>query len=172
MTHQPSVSRRKIVTNAAWAAPAIVVATAAPAMALSGRANVALTMTATRSGNLLTVNLSGINRNTENTGLTTTVVYVNPEVGDVPAQTATINSMGSSPGWRTDASTGGPTRRAFGFTRDNGYDGAPTSTGTATTSLSFTITVTPAAGLLSSGTLDTLTVRQRGDVTDTDSLWA
>ena len=124
-----SLTRRSLVRTtgkAAWVAPVIVVATAAPATALSGRANVSTIVTPSRTGDQLTVDLQFINRNTQPTGLVSVAVYfeATAPLPRVAAQTPTINPGGTNAAW-SYISSGGTAPRAQlqllpGRTRDPG----------------------------------------------------
>jgi hypothetical protein len=171
------ISRRRVVAGAAWGAPAIVVASAVPAMALSGPANVLITIPPTAdSGGTLTVEAEFVNRNTGATGLITTAFFFTPTtgLGSVPAQTPTINSTGTTPGWTFTGQNNDSSDKSFSFSRAApGIPGAPDATSTSDpVMLSFTITVTPGALDTSAGQIRTLSVVQSGSAPQANSLWA
>ena len=159
--------------GAAWTAPAIVIASAAPAAALSGPANVVTVISPpTRNGPNLTVNLQFTNRNTGSTGLMTCAVYFDPTIGTVQATAPTINAL-STAGWTYNGTGGISPERSFSFSRPApGIPGAATATGTGPPiTLNITVKVDPVQGAASAGTIRTLNVVSSGNMTAANSAW-
>jgi hypothetical protein len=170
------LSRRRVVAGAAWTAPAIVVASAVPAYALSGPANVLITFGPTsRTGDQLSVDMEWVNRNTEPTGLMTTAVYFTPTIGfgTIPKLDPVIDAGASTPGWTFVGSNNNEADRSFSFTRAApGIPGAPDALGVSDpVVLSFTITVTPNVATLSAGQIRTLSVVSSGSMGQANSAW-
>ncbi|WP_323793744.1 hypothetical protein [Nocardioides sp.] len=169
--HTPGTSRRRVLKGAAWTAPAIVLATAAPTYAASGRAAVTtLVLPATHTHGVLSVTIDFINRNTESTGLTTAIVTCSPTPG---SGTVVRNSATRvTNGWQFIGSGNSTTAPTFSFSRDQGIDGAPTADSTATTRLHFRLEVLPNEVGQSAGTISVQTIRARGDATGGSGTWA
>lgn len=169
--HIPGSTRRHVLKGAAWSAPAIVLATAAPSFAASGRAAVTtLVLPATHTHGELSVTIDFVNRNTGSTGLTTTIVTFTPAPGFgsvVPDSATRVTND-----WRFIGSGNSTTAPTFSFSRTQGIDGAPTATTTATTRLYFRLRVEPNAAGQSAGTISTMTIVREGDTTAGRGSWA
>ena len=170
--HIPSTSRRRILHGAAWTAPAIVLATAAPAFAASGRANVTsfVLPTADVDGKL-PVTIQFRNRNTGSTGQTNVFVRFtpNPASGTVQPDSATDVTNG----WRSIGSSSDPTKPNFTFVSATGIPGASTPDGIAESSFSFVVTVLPATPSgVSAGTITVAATLTEGDFTGVTGTWA
>lgn len=162
--------RRTLLKGAAWSAPAIVVATAAPAMAASGPAMVTTRITPTMddAGHNLFVSMQFDNVNTGGTGLTTIFVSLLPATGVVDP----IPPTGVSNGWVAGPST--PTSvgngRVFPFTSATGIPGAPPN-GVAAAFLFFSVKVGPDSVLRSAGSIRTTSTTENGQILDGSSAW-
>ena len=166
----PLPSRRTVIGGAAWAAPAIVVAAAAPAFAASGPASVTTTVRPASDANgRLPITIDFLNRNTGSTRLTTVIVTLTPTplFGSVTPGSA-VDVTG---GWTFLGSGNSTTAPTFSFSKSTGIDGAATSTGTATTTLSFAVTVVPNQLGQSAGTIDVIVSPGNGSVASGDGLW-
>ncbi|WP_372733639.1 hypothetical protein [Nocardioides sp.] len=114
--HSPGLTRRRVVKtagHAAWAAPVIVVATSAPALAVSTNGGIdVVNLTAVRTTN--TVNVSGYIKN--HTGAAAngskSVSFV---VTGVPTPTSPVNDSGGA--WSMGAVTTTPTGFNVSFSR-------------------------------------------------------
>lgn len=169
--HTPSTSRRRLLHGAAWTAPAIVLATAAPSFAASGRANVTATVTPTADADgKLPVTIEFRNRNTGSTGQANVFVRFtpNPASGTVEPNSATEVTNG----WTSIGSSSDPSRPNFTFVSPTGIPGASTPDGIAESSFSFVVTVNPGAGELSAGTITVSATFVDGDFTGVTSVWA
>ena len=169
MTAEPLPHRRAILRGAAWTAPAIVLATAAPATAASGDAQVTTTVTPTRdAGSTLRVSMRFDSAGPDSTGLTTVYVTCRPTAGSVEPTEPTSVSSGwtAGPVAPTDPSGG----QVFSFTSPDGIRGIPG--GVAATFLFFDVVVTPAPVVGSSGGITTHTVTAPGTVAVGAAPWA
>ena len=122
MQERNEISRRRVVAGAAWAAPAIVVASSAPAWAGStGDPNVTAFVEPTAdANNALPVTISFQNSGTGDTGLliidvffTTNLAAVNGTLSDAAP---TLDPTSVSAGWAYDSVRGTIQRRIFTFT--------------------------------------------------------
>lgn len=162
--HQPH--RRSVLKGAAWAAPAIVVATAAPALAASADALVTINIpTTANNGTNLPVQVTFTNVNTRSTGQTDLAIVFTPGVGqgsvDADAPAFTTNDAGwTNQGNTLNTLTGA---RTFNFRSTTGIPGAATVTGTAVSTLVFQVKVTQANGA-SSGGISASATPARGSV--------
>ncbi len=166
--HDAGTSRRRVIKGAVWTAPAIVIATAAPAFAASGPAAVTTTVRpATHSDTKLPITIDFLNRNTGATGLTNVFVKFTPTAG-----TVTKSSVADvAPGWTFNGSSNDAAAPTLAFSHATGIAGAPTASGTATTTLSFTATVVPVAGQ-SAGTIAVSVSPSTGSITGGNGGWA
>jgi hypothetical protein len=152
MPEHHEISRRRVVTGAAWAAPVIVVASAAPAVAGSATPPNVTTVVepAVHSGTTLPVTVRFQNSGTQSTGVTVIDVFFTTNLaaasGEVSDAAPVIDETASSAGWTYDAVRGTVQRRIFTFTRALGIEGATGPT-PAETVLAFSITVVPAEPL-------------------------
>ncbi|WP_139977447.1 hypothetical protein [Nocardioides litoris] len=152
-------SRRTVLKGAAWAAPAIVVATAAPAMAASGPALVVTTINAVRPSSNTTVNVtvSFSNSNTGGTGNTYTDVTVSQPTGNTSA--TPTNVMGTN--WSFESVQGTPTNqlKVWRFRNTEGIPGVATATSppgvTSSFSFAFSTNNSSVAGTVSAATTPT-----------------
>lgn len=167
-TTERGVSRRSVVKGAAWTAPVIVVASAAPAMAASGPAAVTTTVATAQSGSNLDVSLSFVNANMGATSNPTTLaVRFSPTAGTVdPA--APINIVTTGAAWSYVSSTVVGTVVTFNFT-STGIPGATTPTGTSTCTLAFKIKVN---GGTSAGAINVTANTASGAVLPGTGTWA
>lgn len=168
--HEHLTSRRRVIKGAAWAAPVIVMASAAPAFAASGPASVSTTvLPATDSGGRLPVTINFLNRNTESTGLTTVIVTFTPTPGF--GSVTKDEAFEVTPGWNYLGSGNSTTAPTFSFSRAAGIDGAASSTGTATTTLSFEVGVVGNALGQSAGTISVSIIPTRGNTAGGSGAW-
>lgn len=162
MTHT-QLSRRRVLKGAAWSAPAIVLATAAPAIAASGPASVTTLAFASREGNVLDVVLTFVNQNTGSTGLTTVAVFFESTVPaeQIVPHNPTIDTDASTLPWTFTGTGGTSPERSFSFSLPApGIPGAPTATGPGpaqTLAFSILVPVDLVVGV-SFGTIRTLNV--------------
>lgn len=171
-------SRRSVVRGAAWSAPVIVLATAAPAVAASGPASVVTTVppTSDNSATTLPVTINFTNSNTGSTGLTTvTVRFQVAGFLTIPEGSVTDAApTGVTPGWVPGVPTGTGTNRVFTFTKAApGIAGTATGTATpVTTTLSFTVGITRQAVTgLSAGSISVTTTAASGTVANGNGAW-
>jgi hypothetical protein len=133
------ISRRRLVQTAAWTTPAILIATAAPAYAVSGVDVNAGLPTTDRTTRLLA---SGLDitipfRNDGSVNATALVVTVTLVPG-TPGESSKINALATTSsaarnaGWSAPASGGSASVRTFAFTRLGGLAAGASSTLTFT----------------------------------------
>lgn len=142
MTEARRSSRRTVLKGAAWGAPAIVVVSAAPAMAASGPAVVTTAISGSVTGTTLSVSVVLTNANTIASGLTNVTVTVTPTAvtgGSITGTNASVAGT-STAGWTGGTGTAGTGgARSFAFSNATGVPGAATPTGTASSTLNFTV---------------------------------
>ncbi len=168
----PGISRRAVVRtagHAAWMAPAIVAASAAPSFAASGPAAISTTVTGSRSEGMLTVTVTLTNANTGAAGPTALSVGVTPlpNGGTVLSADPT---MVSADGWSFDSRSGNSGGRTYFFSRPD-VAGAATSTGTASTTLVFAVPVVESIAMISTGRLVATPIVTNGAATSGASTW-
>lgn len=169
--HVPGSTRRHVLKGAAWSAPAIVLATAAPSYAASGRANVTTIVLPTADADgKLPVTLEFRNRNTESTGRTNVFVRFTPYPAS--GMVEPNSAVEVTNGWTSIGSSPDPTMPNFTFVSATGIPGASTPDGIAVSSFSFEVTVLPGAGGLSAGTITVAATLGQGDFTGTTGTWA
>ncbi|WP_323792012.1 hypothetical protein [Nocardioides sp.] len=168
MPVDPQPHRRTVLRGAAWTAPAIVLATAAPATAASGDAQVTTTVTPTNdAGGTLRVSMRFDSAGPASTGPTTVYVTCLPTPGTVEPTEPTSVSSGWLAGPVTATDTGDG--QVFSFTSADGIRGIPG--GVAATFLFFDVVVTPHPVLGSAGSITTQTVTTTGTVADGGAPW-
>ncbi len=147
--------RRSVLKGAAWTTPAIVLATAAPAMAASGPASVAQSAVGVvdRPNLKMTTTVSFSNANT-GAAPATVEVRVAASAGGISADDPT----GVTGGWSFTGATPVGSAAIRTFTFMGTIPGAATATSTQASSLGFTVGVTTAVGGLVSGNLRVTTV--------------
>lgn len=175
MTRSSRPHRRALIKGAAWTAPAIVLATAAPATAASGAADVITTIPPTMDtyngpgeDGTLPVLINFTNTNTGSTGSVSITVTFLGVIAGVTADRPTD----VSPGWSfVSPAEGNQFNRRFTFMNPVGIAGAGTPTGTAESSLAFTIrTVT--ATTTSNGAITTTATAASGQIRPGSGSWA
>lgn len=171
MTIDPRPHRRTVLRGAAWTAPAIVLATAAPAAAMSGgeaRVTTRITPTMDDAGRTLRVSMQFDNSAPGSTGVTTIFVTCLPTAGVVDSTPPT----GVSTGWvaGTPVATDVGNGQVFPFTSATGIRGIPV--GVAATFLFFDVKVGPDSVLQSSGTISTTSESEFGTIADGFAPWA
>lgn len=166
--------RRTVVrslAHAAWAAPVIVAASAAPAFAVSGPAAVTTTVSGSRTDAVLTIAITLTNSNTGPAGVTTLVVTATP----LPATGSTISSsdpvITNADGWVFTTRSGNSGGRTYNFSNPN-VPGAPTSTGTAQSTLIFTVPVGAGLAAPSSGTITAVPTVANGTSSGGAGAWS
>ena len=167
------LSRRTVVRTAAhsaWVAPVIVAASAAPAFAASGPAAVTTSVTGSRTDGTLTITVTLTNANTGPAGATTLVVTATP----APVTGSTIQSsdpaITNAEGWVFTTRSGNSGGRTYNFTNPN-VPGAATPTGTATSTLVFTVPVSDGLVAPSSGTITAVPTVASGASTGGAGAW-
>lgn len=169
--NRPS-SRRTVLRGAAWSAPAIVIATAAPAYAASGAASITQTVSGVvDSGTLvMTTTVDFLN---SNTGATTATVVV--RLGASAGQVSGAAPGAVSPGWAFVSSTPAGSAAIRWYTFSGTIPGATDASGpssVAASVLSFTVPVEAAnlPGPVSAGTIwSTVTVPAPASVTPVEA---
>ncbi len=147
-------SRRTVLKGAAWTAPAIVLATAAPAVALSGAANITQSASGVLDRPSLTMRttIAYVNANTGATTATTTVV-LRSSAGQIGAGDPTAVSAG----WAFVSVTPVGSAGIRTYTFSGVIPGAPSATSTQSSSLAFTVAVETAIGGLVGGSIEAST---------------
>lgn len=170
MPINPQSHRRTVLRGAAWTAPAIVLATAAPAAAMSGgeaRVTTRITPTMDDAGHNLRVSMQFDNSAPGSTGVTT--IYVtclpNPGSGVVDPTPPT----GVSTGWVAGTPTPTGNGQVFPFTSAEGIRGIPG--GVAATFLFFEVKVGPDSVFGSSGSISTTSQSESGTIADGFAPW-
>ncbi|WP_323792623.1 hypothetical protein [Nocardioides sp.] len=155
MPESPSASsRRSVLKGAAWTAPAIVLASAAPAFAASGAASITQTVVGVLDRPNLKMTTT-VDYNNLNTGATTATAIVT--LRSSAGQIATGDPSFVSDGWTFSGVT--PAGSAFirEYTFNGAIPGAPDASSTQPSSLVFTVGVEPAVGGLVGGSIDVTT---------------
>ncbi|WP_323791930.1 hypothetical protein [Nocardioides sp.] len=157
----PGASRRKVLKGAAWTAPVVVMASAAPAFAVSGPA--ALTTIIEEAYNevrdevtVLTVITEVTNANTGSPGAVTTVFTVLPTGGTITDADPTVLNLGAGFVFVSKAAAG---VGGYSYTFTNGnFPGAPDATSTISRAFAFAVPVTG----LSAGGVNVVTTPTTG----------
>ncbi|MGA8847738.1 MAG: hypothetical protein WB471_14080 [Nocardioides sp.] len=169
MAHERQPHRRAVLRGAAWTAPAIVLATAAPATAASGGAQVTTRISPTTDdpGHNLHIAIQFDNSGPGSTGRTTVHVTCLPTTGVVDPTPPSAVSSGWVAGKPTPTDLGNG--QIFPFTSADGIRGIPS--GVAATFLFFDVKVGPDSVLQSAGTITTSAVPTSGTVVDGVGAW-
>ncbi len=161
-------SRRKILKGAAWTAPVVVMASAAPAFAASGPAALTTRIEAYDGGGKLTVIPTITNANTGAAGHTTLAITATPTVGTISDADPVLLSSGA--GFVFVSRTAGPgPARNYLFETAN-VPGASSPTGTAPVAFAFEVPVTGPANQ-SSGTITAVPTPTNGNGTPGSGTW-
>lgn len=170
--HHQASSRRTVLKGAAWTAPAIVLATAAPAFAASGAASITQTVSGVVDNGTLLMTTT-VNFLNTNTGATTAgvVVRLGATAGGVSGAVPTA----VSDGWSFVGATpeGSAAIRWYSFSGT--IPGATSASGASSTRasvLSFTVAVEAAnlPGTVSAGSIwSTVTVPEPASVTPVEA---
>jgi hypothetical protein len=141
MTQDTSTSRRTLVMGAAWTAPAIVLASAAPAMALSTPVSGPIVSTSVEptTDNGATMPVSVTFSNPYNTAIG--AISVTVQLSFNPASGRGVNPSASpsivTAGWVHTGSAGSNQNRSISFTNASGIPAATSPESPATLNLSF-----------------------------------
>ena len=159
--HASGASRRNVLKGAAWTAPVVVMATAAPAYAVSGEAALTTVVESAYNEvrdevNVLTVITKVTNANTGAPGLTTLVFTLQPTGGTIVDADATVLNVGAGFVFATKAPAG---VGGFRYTFTNStFVGAADAASTEEKSFAFTVPVTG----LSAGGINVTTTPTNG----------
>ncbi len=154
-------SRRNVLKGAAWSAPVVVMASAAPAYAVSGEA--ALTTVIEQASNevrdgddVLTVITRVTNLNTGSPGLVTLVFTVQPTGGTIESADPTVLNVGAGFVFVSKEAVGAG---GYSYTFTNStFVGASDATATEPKTFAFTVPVTG----LSAGGINVVTTPTNG----------
>jgi hypothetical protein len=147
---KPGSSRRTVLKGAAWTAPVVVLATAAPAAAVSGSANVAQTASGSvdQPAELLTTSIDFVN---SNTGSTTASIVV--RLSASAGQMGAADPISVSAGWVFVSATPVGNAAIREYTFSGTIPGASDATSTQASFLRFEVPVEPADSLPSAGSI-------------------
>lgn len=146
MTSGHDLSRRRILTGAAWTAPAIVVASATPSYAGSppGDPNVtAIVQPTADADNTLPVTIRFQNSGPGSTGLLVVDVFLTTNLAQVNGTLSTADPTSVSQGWQFQGATGSVQRRILTFANALGIPGTTDPLSPTMSVLSFNYTVVP-----------------------------